>query len=238
LDGSGTIQNKGENRDDARAAIALVYVYHDNGKYYTMDKNGNLLAEIDGNQQDLDKVVFTHLDTTSFKRTGSYQTGSEKFYDLVDFTAEEIAAIEKSATEERKKLLTEPGLKFHDFDLMGGWVNKEEPGTAPKNRSFSEVGILSEADLDNANIVGVATNVDPNNPKVALVDSTDVKLPTGLSYVRLAKGNPVNASTKRFSKKDANNIFNIFTRNFCSCYKALINYYHSYVVEEVQPLVS
>lgn len=212
LDGSGTIYNKGEKRDNARAAIALVYVYNDNGKYYTIDKNGNLVAEIDGTQQNLTDIVFTHLDTTSFKRTGSYKTGSEKFYDAIDFTEDELVQIEKSATAERKQLLDEPGLKFHDFDIMGGWINKEEPGTAPRNRSFSEVGIISESDLDNADIVGVATNADPNNPKVALIENSGVKIPTGLSYVRLGKGNPVIASTKRFTTKDANNIYNILKK--------------------------
>lgn len=210
VSGEEVIENKGENRNNAKAAIVLVYVYDDNGTLYTLDRDGNLLDEVSkDNKQDLNNIVFSFQDTTSFKRTGLYKPGADKFHDVSEFTEAELNEIEAKATAERAKLLDEPGIKPQKFDLRGGWYNKHnvEEGIPFRNTSVIEAGILSDFDLDNADILSVATNVNPDNPNVALAEGTYIT--TGLAYVKQRIGNPVIVNTRRFNRTDADNIFNI-----------------------------
>ena len=236
-DKSETIFNKGENRDNSRAQVALVYTYQDeSGRTFTIDKDGNLLSEIKpgAEQHDFDNMVFTYLDHSNLKRTGAYRAGESKFYDAESFSQDELNAIQASATSMRKKLLDLNGQLLLDFDVMGGFINKpkeldeeisdgtegdEEPKKKPViNRSVTEVGLMSDSDLSKPNILAVATDVDPENNKVARVDGE--LIPTALPFLRLKSGKPVILTTNRFTKEQAENIYNVLKKIANSMFRA------------------
>lgn len=219
------IQNGGAKRDNAKAAIALVYVYDHEGTMYTMDKDGKLLNEVSKNtQQSPNEFVFTYLDNSTLKRTGAYEPDTDKFFDTSLFTKEELNEIEQKYTKERGDILDSTTIYPEKFQLSSGKFNVTRDLKTNKiqirNNSVIDTGIITLQDVNNTDTVSVATLESSDRKGYANIGGKFI--PLGLTYVNTKTG-PVIVNTRRLNETDANNIYNILKKVTKSLFETYSN---------------
>lgn len=211
---SKDIPNNGSNRDNARAAIALVYVYDHEGTLYTMDKSGKLLNEVNKNtKQNPDEFVHTYLDNTVLTREGNHKPGEDKFFDTEKFTPEEINEVLNKATKERAGILDSTTIYPEKFQLNGNKLNvttdSKTGETQVRNNSVVNVGILEQKDLYIQGTLNVATQESSDNPGYSNI--AGIPIPLGVPYVNTKSG-PITLGNRRLYLEDGKNIYNIIKK--------------------------